>query len=412
MLIGAVIATAVGSGVSFWALGLYIKPLEAEFGWSRAEVTAGFSISLLAAGLAGPLIGKWVDIRGPRSAIIIGAVLTAAAYLLLAMTRSLWQWYAFLTINAVVRNFMFYIPFQALISRWFSRRRGLAIALFNAGFALGGTVVVPLMRIVIDTVDWDGSFVFSSIVTLAFYLPVGVFIIRNRPEDVGAGMDGDPFQKAEAGVLPAPLPGLTPGQAIRTPMFWIIALALASLFYGMFGWLVHQVPYYESVGVSRSTAAAIVSLVAGCNFLARLTFGVLIDRIRNVEPLGMALLLFLMAGMTTLIIGSAGGIPVFIVFWAIGTGGAPLLEPLLLTRAFGVAHFATILGLTGAIETMGQILSPTIAGAIFDSTGSYDWVLVMYLSTFVLAFGLLFLATRLRRPLIPQAGPERVVAAA
>jgi hypothetical protein len=92
------------------------------------------------------------------------------------------------------------------------------------------------------------------------------------------------------------------------------------------------------------------------------------------------------------------GIAVFLVFWLVGTGGGPMLEAMLLTRAFGVAYFATILGAVVVVETVGQILSPTIAGWIFDTTGSYDWALAMYIATFIASTALFALASRLARP--------------
>ena len=160
---------ALGSGVSFWAFGLYIAPMEQEFGWSRAEVSAGFSVSLGISGLSGPLIGRWVDARGARSAILFGAVMTAVTYLLLATTSSLWQWFLYLSINAVFRQLMFFIPFQALISRWFDRRRGMALGILGTGFSLGGFVVL-IMAFVIDEVGWDGSFIFSAVAVLVLFL--------------------------------------------------------------------------------------------------------------------------------------------------------------------------------------------------------------------------------------------------
>ena len=76
LLAGSVVAMALGSGVSFWAFGLYVEPFEDDFGWSRAEVSFAFSIALLSGGVAGPLIGRWIDVRGPREVILVGAVMT------------------------------------------------------------------------------------------------------------------------------------------------------------------------------------------------------------------------------------------------------------------------------------------------------------------------------------------------
>jgi sugar phosphate permease len=397
VLAASVVAMAFGSGVSFWAFGLYVEPLESEFGWSRAQVSLGFSSALLVSGLAGPLVGWWIDVRGPRSAIIIGAVLTALTYLLLATTATLWQWYLYQSINAVFRQMMFFIPFQALVSRWFDRKRGVALSILATGFSLGGFLVVPLMGLVIDEVDWDGSFVFSAVATAVVFLPIGLFIIKNSPADVGALMDG--AVRVAGAPPPAAATGVPLRIALRTPLFWALAFGLMLFFFGMFGWLVHQVPFYESEGLSRRAATLIVSLAAGAGIITRLTFGVLADRVRQFELVAMGLALVLGAAMTTLLLNSSpAGIGLFLVFWIIGTGGGPMMEALLLTRAFGVAYFATILGAVVVVETIGQILSPTIAGAVFDATGSYDWALAMYITTFAAAFVLFFIASRLPRP--------------
>jgi sugar phosphate permease len=405
LLAGSVVAMALGSGVSFWSFGLYISPLEEEFGWSRAEVSLGFSVSLLIGGLTGPFIGRWIDARGPRLAIIVGATLTAATYILLATTSELWQWYAYNSLNAVSRQMMFFIPFQALISRWFDRRRGIALGILGTGFSLGGFVVVPLLRLVIDQVGWDGAFIISGIAVVGVFVPIGLLLVRNSPADVGAVPDGEPPTKDEPYQARA-LTGLTLGRVLSTPLFWVLAFAMMLFFYGLFGWLVHMVPFYESVGVSRGVAAALVSIAAGFGIVTRLAFGLLADRIRRIETVAMGMLAFLMAGVTALLLDSGtAGIAVFIVFWVVGSGGGPLLEPLLLTRAFGLAHFGAILGAFIVVETIGFIISPALAGVIFDSTGSYDWVLVMFLGAFAASFALFYLAARLPHPVIPPPEP-------
>ena len=150
ILAASVVAMAFASGFSFWSFGLYVSPLERAFGWSRTEVSLGFSFALMTAGLSSPLVGYWIDSRGPRSAIVTGAVLASLSYLLLAMTQELWQWYLFNAVNSVCRQMMFFIPFQTLISRWFDARRGVALSILGVGFSMGGFLVVPLVRLVID----------------------------------------------------------------------------------------------------------------------------------------------------------------------------------------------------------------------------------------------------------------------
>jgi sugar phosphate permease len=404
VLAASVVAVALASGVSFWSFGLYIEPLEDDFGWSRAQVAAGFSISLLVSGLSGPLVGRWADVSGPRRVILFGAVLTSASYILLWATSSLWQWYLFLSINGLFRQFMLFIPFQALISRWFDRRRGLAVGILGVGFSLGGFVVVPVMRAVIDEMGWDGSFLFSAVVVAVYFVTISVFVLRNAPSDVGQLPDGS----TASGTGPSgslEFSGLSLAEAVRTPFFWVIALALMFFFFGMFGMLVHLVPFYESIGVSRSTAAALVSAAAGLGMISRLVQGMYADRFHRMEIGAMGLILALSSALAVVLVyPEPAGIAAFIGLWVIGSGGGPLLEPLLLPRAFGLAHFGAILGTVGVVETIGLISSPTIAGAIYDETGSYDLVLGMLILTFAISFGLFWAASRMRLPLEESRG--------
>ena len=401
LLAGSVVAVALTAGTSFWSFGLYIEPLESQFAWSRFEVSNGFSLGLAASGVAAPFIGRWIERYGPRRIIFAGALLTAASYLLLAATSELWQWYAWQSVNAVFRQMMFFIPFQTLVSYWFTRRRGLAVGILAMGFSLGGFVVVPLMRIAIDVFGWQGSFVAVGIATAALFTPLCLFLLRDHPADVGTEVDGGAAPGGNATPAPpAALTGVTAREALRTPLFWVIAVALMAFFYGMFGWMTHGIPYYESVGYSAAWASGLFSIAAGGGMLSRLAFGWLADRIRSIEAAAVVVTGVLACAMLVLLAtgGNVAGVAVFVAFWIVGSSGGPMIEPLLLTRAFGVAHFASILGIVAVVETSGQIVSPSAAGALYDATGNYDWALVMFAGSLGLSALLFALAGRLPRP--------------
>ena len=382
MLAASVVAVALAAGISFWSFGLYVDPLESQFGWSRAEVSGGFSVGFLASAIAAPLIGWWIDRYGPRRVILIGAVLTAASYVLLATTSELWQWFVYQSINAVFRQMMFFIPFQTLISRWFDRRRGLAVGLLGTGFSIGGFAVVPIMRIVIDAVQW----------------PVSLLLVRDDPSDVGEEVDGD-ATPADRPVAPRVLTGVTVREALRTPLFWVVSGALTAFFFGMISWMVHGIPYYESVGYSTERAALLFSIQAGGGVVARLTFGYLADRIPRMEAAAVVVAMFLAGAFATLLLtdGSIIGIAIFLVFFVVGSSGGPMIEPLLLTRSFGLASFGALLGIVQVISVL-HLASPIISGAIFDATGNYEWALVMLVGAMGLSVALFWVAWRLPRP--------------
>ena len=398
LLAASVGAMALGSGTSFWAFGFYVRPLEREFGWTRAEVSLGFSVALLVSGLSGPLIGRFIDTRGPRTAILVGTVLTTLSFFLLATTNSLWQWYAYSAANAVARQMMFFIPFMALISRWFDRRRGIAVSILGTGFSLGGFIVVPFVQLAMESLGWRATLVASGGAVAAVFLPIGLFVVRNSPVEMGLSPDGARDADGTAS-RPRAIEGVTLREALRSPLFWSLSLGFMLFFYGLFGWMVHQVPFYESIGLSRRTAATIVSATAALSIGTRLLVGMIADRVTRFEYAVVGLAFTLLVGMFTLSISTSPvGIALFLVLWVIGTAGGPMIESLLLTRAFGVKHFATILGSVVVVETIGQILSPTVAGAIYDATGSYDLALLMFIGTFAAAAVVFLGASQLRRP--------------
>ena len=397
ILAAAIIGMTVVSGLAAWSLGLYVRPLEEEFGWSRAQVSIGFSLGILVAGLAGPGIGRWVDRFGPRSAVIIGAILSALTFQLLASTGSLWQWYAFSAINAASRQMMFFIPFQALVSRWFDRRRGAALSLLGIGFSLGGFIVLPLLAFVIELTDWRGGFVFSGVLAIAVVLPLAVFVVRDDPTPQERESFGE--KRERGGPSQAPATSITLTAAMRMPVFWVLAIGLMFFFYGLIGWTVHLVPFFESKDISRGTAALLVSLSSGAGIISRLGLGVIVDRFERFELVAVGLIGLLALGMVVLLLDAGlSGILIFLTLWVIGTTTGAIAEALTLTRAFGMAHFATILGAIVVIETMGEILSPSLAGFIFDTTGSYDWALVMYAMTFLGSATMFAIASRMKYP--------------
>jgi cyanate permease len=176
------------------------------------------------------------------------------------------------------------------------------------------------------------------------------------------------------------------------------------MFYGMMGWMVHQVPFYESHGISRSTAALIVSLSAGASIPVRLLMGMVADRFERFEVVVVVLLLLLMLAMGVLLVSTAPpAIGLFLLFWVIGASAGPMVESLVLIKAFGLRHFATILGAMLVVETSGQIVSPSLAGAIYDSTGSYYGALVMFMAAFGAGVVLFLIAWRMKAPVASEA---------
>ncbi len=415
LLIAAVIGMAIASGVSFWILGYYVTPLEEEFGWSRTLLQTGISVSLLISGIASPLAGRVIDRYGPRRSIIWGTVFTCGTYLLLATTSSMVEWYLYFSINSFFRGFMFYIPFQVLISRWFDRKRGRAVGIMAMGFSLGG-FLSPLMQRIIDNAGWDVSFLFAAALLAIFFLPLGLFIVRDHPHERGLEVDGERTPVGSQPRGPQVFTGLTVRQAVRTWNFWVIALAFATFFFAMFGWMFNGTPVYESMGISRETISLLLTLQAAGGLISRPAFGLLAERIPSIELASVGLAAIMSVGMLLLLLlhdaNLTLAITLFLCCWLIGSAGGPVLEPLILPKTFGLAHFGAIMGTLFMIETIGQFLVPTVGGAIYELTGAYDLLLVVNIGCLIASmmfFSLAHIIPNPRFPGPPSMSPARIL---
>ena len=399
VLFGMVIALLVAEGVTIGSLSAYVVPLENHFGWSRAQVSMGFSVTVGTIGLFAPIIGRLIDVVGPRRLMLIGAPVCCAAFVLLAFMTQLWQWYAYLALSSVALGLVAYMPAQALAVRWFDRRRALATSIIGASVWMGQLFMLPLVQLIISRLGWGDAFLYSGILVVAAYIVAFIFV-RDQPPP------GDTYN-APALVTsqsspPAPtvLAGLTLAQALRTPLFWTLVLGLMLLYFVVFGWLSQGVPYYQSVGFSDTWSAQIVSLTAGGAVIWLLTAGTQIERFRRPERVASVCALFVCGSLITLYLtgGSVQGVSIAVVLYVIGFAAAPPLEALMLSRAFGLKNFATIMGTAFLFQTIAIVFSPIIAGSIYDRNGNYDLALIIY-AICVAASCLVFLvASRLPQP--------------
>lgn len=402
--------TAVSAGVSFWSFGVFLLPIEREFGWLRAEISVAFSAAWFVQGLLGPLVGRGVDRYGARPLILWGTIATGLCFVLLATTASLWQFYLFHVVHAFCRAWMFYLPLNVLITKWFVRRRSVALALFTLGFPIGGVVFVPLLTFIADTVGWRGGYLICGLVLCAVVLPLTLLVLRSSPEEMGLNPDGDPDQAllgadtagnpasqsipqarsgGAGGSVFAPLAqSWTVREVLRIRAFWLLALGFSLTFLTQISFSVHSIPFFVSRGLTTEIAAVVVSSSTAVVGLLRIPFGFAIDRISSVRSVMLLLLVTQSLSLGILLVSVD---PIFlwafVLLWGFTGGGMPLMESALIVRAFGDKNYGAILGTEGLVSTVGTVLGPVLTGMVFDITGSYSSALLASLAVSLVAFG-------------------------
>lgn len=402
VLFGMVVALVVAEGVTIGSLSAYTQPLENHFGWTRAQVSMGFSVTVGTIGLFAPIIGRLIDVVGPRRLMLIGAPLCGAAFVLLAFMTELWQWYVYLGLSSLALGLIAYIPAQALAVRWFDKRRAVALSLIGASVWMGQLLMLPLVQVIISTLGWEDAFIYSGMLVVGAYIVAFIFV-RDRPRanESDSAVATTPGASSE----PLTLSGMTIGQTMRTPLFWALVLGLMLLYFVVFGWMSQGVPYYQSVGFSDTWSAQIVSITAGGAVIWLLTAGSQLERIRRPERIAAVGALFVCGSLLVLYVtgGNITGVSIAVVLYIVGFAATPPLEALMLSRAFGLRNFATIMGTAFLFQTIAIVFSPIIAGSIFDRDGNYDLVLIIYAICVASSSVVFLVASRLPQPFARQA---------
>ncbi|MFL6451000.1 MAG: MFS transporter [Bryobacteraceae bacterium] len=351
------------ASVLVYTFGVFLKPLTAEFGWSRQAASAAFGIAALAVAACSPGLGVLLDRYPPRRIILpCMAVFGAAFFSLGFLSSHLAHLYVVFLLLGIVGNGTAHLSFSRAVATWFSHRRGTAFAVLMAGGALGAMVLPPLAQFLINSVGWRGAFFSLGGLILLVGLPLAVQV-RERPSQA----------RMKVGI---PTAGKTVAQGIRSRVFWIIVAVLFCASISQNGALTHLPALLTDRGISASGAAFAASSMGAAVLAGRLITGWLLDR--YFAPRVAFVLLataavggLVLAGAHTLSVGVLGAVLI-----GLGMGGEADVTPYLLTRYFGLRSFSTLYGFTWTAYAIAGAIGPILMGKAFDSTGSYGTLLV------------------------------------
>lgn len=390
------VAFFMAVGIGFYAFGVLFLPWEQEFGWSRTAISGAFSLAYIAWGLAGPFLGRLTDIYGARRVMVLGALTMGLGLFLLSRTSEQWHLYVSFTVINIGAAAIAHIPVGYTISKWFVRKRGLAMGLTMTGMGIGGSIVVPVTNYLIQSVGWRTALIVWAVVVWAALIPLTALVLRSRPEDMGLLADNQlPVVSggavSQTATIATPSEGLSSGQALRSGVFWAVTIAYMLVFMAQVGLMAHQIPYFSSI-IPAAAAAVALSITAFMSSLGKIIFGFLADRIaaRYVLTLG-----FSMSVVGTVLLLTTGSVPqAFLAGGMLGLASAAptVIQPLLIGSYFGMRSMATILGFMMAIATFGTAVGPIVAGYIYDMSKSYQWAFTAFLVAFIMGITLVLIA--------------------
>lgn len=390
------------AGAGFYSFSIFIRPLEAQFGWSRGAIAMTMSIYLVVSGLAGLPIGKFIGRFGPKAVMTTCAVGSGACFLLVSLTFSLWYFYLVYAMLAVMVCGIGIIPVSSLMTNWFSRLRGTATGITMVGVSTGGLVLAPLVGMITARFGWNMAFVVIGLAVWVIALPIVRLVIREHPREMGLLPDG----RTEADGTPdggpygesAATQGRPADEVFRTRRFWFIfaSFFLASL--SQMGILQHQVPMLmELAGTTEAAAATALGLTAGVGGAGKICFG----RISDTWPFRsvVALCFGLQAAAVGLLLffEFPAMVWIYTAVFGFSMGGIIVLMPLVVGHYWGLVSYGVLLGAIWIANHLGGAIGTYINGLAYDLTGSYRFPLYFFLAAYVLSVVVFFLAGKGRR---------------
>ncbi|RPI26788.1 MAG: MFS transporter [Acidobacteria bacterium] len=365
-------------GIVYYSFPVFYAPLIEEFGWNRAQVTAGFAYSIVIIGpLFGITAGFLIDRFGPRRIVLVGLVFAGMAFLGYGWMHSLWVYYLFYFLQTAGYVVAGPIPNQVLISNWFNRFRGRAMGAAYVGIGVGGAAAPLIAQFLIQHVGWRWAMRAIAGSVLLVLIPITFKLVRNRPSDLGLLPDGEPVGETPTR-RPAALEGFhSLGDVLRTPAFWLIALGSFMSIGAIGGVIQHLVLFLRDSGFSADRAAGVASVLLVSSIVGRVIMGWAADRFPK-KYVMIAACLFVACAVPILYSSNLGSMAyVFAAIFGFGMGADYMLIPLITAQCFGLRSLGRIMGVIITTDSMGQAFAPVVVGHIFDVTKSYDWAFLL-----------------------------------
>jgi MFS family permease len=371
VLVGVLgVLATVSYGILSYAFSVFIAPMQAELGWTKAEITGAFSVATLISGFAAVPIGRYVDRHGARLVMSLGA--TLASLLLLAWSRvdTIAAFYAIWMGMGIAMAAVLYEPAFAVLAVWFreSRGRALTALTFVGGFA--SVVFVPLTSFWVESCGWRGALLRLALVQAAVTIPLPALLLRRSPEDLGLGVDGI---SARGPSRPAPV-SVQARAAVSSRSFrWLcVCFGLASLTTTAIS--VHLVPLLLERGYRSRSAAAAMGVLGLMALPGRLVFTPLGERWSRGAVTASIFLLSAVGIALLVAVDAAWSVWAFVALFGAGFGAITPARAALLAELYGPGAYGRISGALALVTSITRAAAPVGASLLYAAAGGYQAV--------------------------------------
>jgi MFS family permease len=355
--------------------GVYIKPMEAEFGWSRGRLSGAAAVSLLLLGAVGPLVGRLADLWGPRRVTTVSLLLLGAGAIGSAFVQRLWHVYVTAGVLMALGSGGAALSMgSTVIARWFEGHRGLALGIAAGGMSAGQLIVFPLATGLTLWFGWRASFLWLGLGLLVLILPVAAWLVRNDPEELGVRPYGaaGPTPTAAQAAARQHAGRVSVTEAAQTPQFWLLMATFFVCGYTSNGMvLTHFMPHALEHNFTPLEASTALGVMGAMNIVGTIGSGWLCDRVGRRGPLA---IYYFVRGLSLVFLLWVWDVPSLHVWAAIfGLNYISTVPPTttLTANIFGRYSVGELSGWIFFSHQVGAALGAALAGWVFEWTGSY-----------------------------------------
>ena len=376
----SVLITGAGVGILNSCFGVFVRPVTETLGFSRGEFTVYGSISILVSVVLMPYYGTLFKRFGFRRIAIVGAIVCGLAFIGNSLASQLWQFYIFALVIGLFINSFGIMSVGILINKWFSDAKGLALGIAFSGSGLLAAILIPLSNRFIELHGWRWTFQFLGAISLFVLVPVILFVIKDKPEDIGL----EPYRSKKSREKDAQSSNnldteLTREQAFRTTSFWLLVAAVTGIALSQAGPHVHTVAFLSDIGYSTAFVSLITSAYMLLLTASKVIIGILFDRLGSLKGsmlIGGSCVFFPILAL----FASFPVVPWFYaLFLALASSGSTILGTVLTINYFGRKDFSRVYSIVSVFIYIGVAVSSPLLGVIHDVTGNYSsaWLLII-----------------------------------
>ena len=375
VLAGLFLIYMASNGIVLNAIPTFYPSMIQEFGWSESEVTQPAGLFFLGSAVASLVGGVLVDKYPVKNLMFVGLIMVTGALAAVGLVANLSQFIVIYLVFAIGLALGGLIPSMVLLTRWFVQFRGIAVGILLMANNFGGSVFNFLIGGIIDESGWRmAAFTLAGLGGVMMLIPL-FFIVKNRPADIGAHPDGAASPVAnvsEAGA--ASVLGPTLMEALKSPVFYLLAFVTAVMWFCIIGLLQHQTIYFgQDLSLTPEVLGGVIGTFFLFGFAGNIVFGFLSDRFDKSTVMlvatvtlgtGIALIRFASADATMLIYAYA-------VVAGLGYGGSFTMIQLTIADFFAGASYGKILGVFTFIDTLAGSMGAIVLGSMRVAENSY-----------------------------------------